>query len=103
MRKLYCTILFFILSVSQAQEILSQPESKTDHAFPFFKQYSGGVMVVQAKFADVPDTLNFILDTGSSNVSLDSSTCVEFKIPSKSYTDTTITGIGVFEKVRICI
>ncbi len=98
MRKLYCTILFLItLSVSHAQEILSQPEAKFITRFPF-KQYSGGVMVVQAQFANIKDTLNFILDTGSGGISLDSSTCVEFKIPLKP-TDTTITGIGGIRKV----
>ena len=98
MRKLYCTILFLIsISVSQAQEILSQPEAKLITRFPF-KQYSGGVMVVQALFANVKDTLNFILDTGSGGISLDSATCEEFKIPLRP-TDTTITGIGGIRKV----
>ena len=98
MRKLYCTILLlFTLYSSRAQEILSQPEAKLITKFPF-KQYSGGVMVVQARFADIKDTLNFILDTGSGGISLDSSTCVEFNIPLKP-TDTTITGIGGIRKV----
>ena len=98
MRKLYCTILFLIsISVSQAQEILSQPEAKLITRFPF-KQYSGGVMVVQALFGNIKDTLNFILDTGSGGISLDSATCVEFKIPLRP-TDTTITGIGGIRKV----
>ena len=55
-------------------------------------------MVVQALFANVKDTLNFILDTGSGGISLDSSTCAEFNIPLKP-TDTTITGIGGVRKV----
>ena len=98
MRKLYCTILLlFTLYCSQAQEILSQPEAKRITRFPF-KQYSGGVMVIQALFANIKDTLNFILDTGSGGISLDSSTCAEFKIPLKP-TDTTITGIGGIRKV----
>lgn len=98
MRKVFCTIIFLAsFSVSQAQEILSQPEAKFITRFPF-KQYSGGVMVVQALFANLKDTLNFILDTGSGGISLDSSTCVEFKIPLRP-TDTTITGIGGIRKV----
>lgn len=55
-------------------------------------------MVLQAKFGNVPDTLNFILDTGSGGISLDSSTCAEFNIPTKP-SDTTITGIGGIKKV----
>lgn len=98
MRKLYWTILLvFSAYISPAQEILSQPDAKLITRFPF-KQYSGGVMVVRARFANIPDTLNFILDTGSGGISLDSSTCIEFNIPLKP-TDTTITGIGGIRKV----
>ncbi len=98
MRKLYWTILLvFAAYISPAQEILSQPDAKLITRFPF-KQYSGGVMVIRARFADIPDTLNFILDTGSGGISLDSSTCIEFNIPLKP-TDTTITGIGGIRKV----
>lgn len=98
MRRSYSTILLlFTLYGSRAQEILSQPEAKLITSFPF-KQYSGGVMVIQALFANIKDTLNFILDTGSGGISLDSSTCVEFNIPLKP-TDTTITGIGGIRKV----
>jgi Aspartyl protease len=80
-----------------AQEILSQPQAKLLTRFPF-KQYSGGVMVVQAKFANMPDSLSFILDTGSGGISLDSSTCAELNIATTA-TDTSITGIGGVRKV----
>ena len=93
------SILFFIFSaaVSQSQEILSSPQAKLITSFPF-KQFSGGVMLVQARFANIPDTLNFILDTGSVGISLDSATCIEFNIATTA-TDTTITGIGGIRKV----
>ncbi|MFM2326761.1 MAG: hypothetical protein RIR31_963 [Bacteroidota bacterium] len=81
-----------------AQEILSQPTAKLLTRFPF-KQYSGGVMVIQARLGNIPDSLNFILDTGSGGISLDSSTCAEFNISSKA-SDTTITGIGGIRKAR---
>jgi hypothetical protein len=81
-----------------AQEILSPPESKFITIFPF-KMYSGGVMIVRAQFENVKDSLNFILDTGSGGISLDSSTCAEFNIASRA-TDTTITGIGGVRKVN---
>jgi hypothetical protein len=55
-------------------------------------------MVVKACFEDLKDSLNFILDTGSGGISLDSSTVDEFKIKS-TQTDTTITGIGGKRKV----
>ncbi len=98
MRKVCYIILFlFILGESQAQEILPQKQAQLLTRFPF-KQFSGGVMVIRARFANVPDTLNFILDTGSGGISLDSSTCAEFNIP-LTPTDTTITGIGGIRKV----
>lgn len=98
MRKLYLVIpLLFSLYSTRAQEILSQPESKLITRF-HFRQYSGGVMMIRAQFGNIKDSLNFILDTGSGGISLDSSTCDEFKIPIKA-TDTTITGIGGIRKV----
>ncbi|MEO6537124.1 MAG: aspartyl protease family protein [Ferruginibacter sp.] len=81
-----------------AQELLSQPNAKFITKFPF-KQYSGGVMIVRAVFENMKDSLNFILDTGSGGISLDSATCAEFHIPTKP-TDTTITGIGGIRKVH---
>ena len=91
MQKIYCAILsLFILVNLQAQEILPQKEAKFITRFPF-KQFSGGVMVLQARFGNIKDTLNFILDSGSGGISLDSSTCVEFDIPLRP-SDTTITG-----------
>jgi len=98
MRKLCHLALFFLLfPAAQAQEILPQAEAKFITSFPFH-QFSGGVMVIHAKFGNIPDSLNFILDTGSGGISLDSATCEEFKIPIKA-TDTTITGIGGVRKV----
>ncbi|NOU39329.1 MAG: signal protein PDZ [Ferruginibacter sp.] len=63
-----------------------------------FKIYTGGVIVFEAKFGNNPQTLNFILDTGSSGISLDSATCVELNIPLRP-TDTTIVGIAGSHKV----
>ena len=98
MRKIYLTILFLFSLVNlHAQEILPQKEAKLITRFPF-KQFSGGVMVLQALFGDLKDTLNFILDTGSGGISLDSSTCAEFNIALKP-SDTSITGIGGIRKV----
>jgi hypothetical protein len=99
MRKIYLAILcLFILINLHAQEILlPQKEAKFITRFPF-KQFSGGVMVLQARFGNIKDTLNFILDSGSGGISLDSATCAEFNIPLKA-SDTTITGIGGTHKV----
>lgn len=66
-------------------------------SFPF-KQFTGGVMVVQGRVDKYPDTLNFILDTGSSGISLDSITCARLKIPSV-LSDKYIRGIGGIKRV----
>lgn len=63
-----------------------------------FKQLTGGIVLLNGLFADFPDTLNFILDTGSGGISLDSSTAIYFKlkpVPSER----TIRGIAGIRKV----
>ena len=98
MIKINCFILLLLIATGlQAQEILTPPLAKLLTRFPF-KQFSGGVIVIEARFGNIPDTLNFVLDTGSGGISLDSATCDEFKIPIRA-TDTTITGFGGVHKV----
>ncbi len=98
--KISCFILFAFLTGFNVvgQEILSQPPSKFITRFPF-REFSGGVIVINAQFNNVKDTLNFILDTGSGGISLDSATCTEFNIATQT-SDTTITGIGGVRKVN---
>ena len=79
------------------QKVNSLPQAKFITRFPF-KQYSGGVMVVKARFGEIIDSLNFILDTGSGGISLDSATCTDRKI-AITPTDTVITGMGNSHKV----
>ncbi|MBK7884798.1 MAG: retropepsin-like domain-containing protein [Chitinophagaceae bacterium] len=98
MRSIKIIILsLFAYNASPAQEILVETPARLITRFPF-KQYSGGVIIINARIADIPDTLNFILDTGSGGISLDSSTCKELNLITKQ-TDTTITGMGVTKKV----
>ncbi len=90
-------LLFPVLCL--AQEILSpQPQAKFITRVPF-TQFSGGVMVVRACVENVKDSFNFILDTGSGGISLDSGTCAAFNIPTFQ-TDTSITGIAGVRKVH---
>ena len=96
-----CKFFIILLAIPawlHAQELLSPPVAKFITRFPF-TQYSGGVMIVKARFDNMKDSLNFILDTGSGGISLDSSTCAEFNIATER-TDTTITGIGGMRKVH---
>ena len=46
-----------------------------------FKQLNGGVILVKARFDNIQDTFNFILDTGSGGISLDSTTASRYSIP----------------------
>ena len=74
-----------------------EPSAKLLTRFTF-KQYTGGVIIVQGLLPGVPDSLNFILDTGSGGISLDSTTCADFQLPIRP-SDTTINGIGGMKKV----
>ncbi len=69
---LYLLLTFCGISVF-GQEMYSEKPAKFITSFPF-KQLNGGVMLVQARFDTLSDTLNFILDTGSGGISLDSTT-----------------------------
>jgi hypothetical protein len=93
-------LLYFFLAVSisvTAQEQFVEPPAKLITSFKF-RQLSGGVIMLNALFANFPDTLNFILDTGSGGISLDSNTVEYFNIkPTPS--DLTILGIAGSRKV----
>jgi hypothetical protein len=69
--------------------------------FPFH-QYYGGVVVIRAKLKGIPDTLQFILDTGSAGISLDTNTCVRLGIPLIP-TDKIVRGVGGSKKVAFAM
>ena len=81
-----------------AQETFVQPASKLITTFPF-TVFTGGVILIRAKLNNFPDSLNFILDTGSGGISLDSITCETLKmVPLPS--DKTILGIAGVRQVK---
>lgn len=81
----------------QSQEEFVEPPARLLTSFPF-KQLSGGVVLINGHFSNFPDTLNFILDTGSGGISLDSATVQHFGLtPTPS--DMTILGIAGLRKV----
>jgi len=100
MRKVFLIFLsLFLGATASAQEILTpQLQARFVTHFPF-KQYSGGVMIVRALLTGVPDTLNFILDTGSGGISLDSATCATYGLQPR-YSDTIVTGMGSAHKAK---
>lgn len=93
-------ILFILLLLAQvttqAQEEFITP-SRFITRFPF-KQLTGGVILLQARFDAYPDTLNFILDSGSGGISLDSTTVEYFKLKPQP-SDRTIRGIAGIRNV----
>lgn len=98
MMKFYLKVLLLFFTVNlQAQPFTGNEPPGFITQFGF-KQYSGGVMIVQATINNITDTLNFILDTGSGGISLDSTTCQKYKLPLQT-TDTVITGMGLAHKV----
>ncbi|WP_298391770.1 aspartyl protease family protein, partial [Hydrotalea sp.] len=63
-----------------------------------FVQLSGGIIILKATLDSIPDSLNFILDTGSGGISLDSATVDEFHLE-RVHTDRTIRGIAGIKTV----
>lgn len=72
------TIFFRIPASAQQNNDLPKAQLLTQFQF---QHLTGGVVLIKGVFNDIPDSLNFILDTGSGAISLDSSTAEEFKIP----------------------
>ncbi len=90
-------ILLLLSFWANAQEQFVEPPARQLTTFGF-RQLSGGVILLKAQFDNFPDTLNFILDSGSGGISLDSTTVVKFGItPTPS--DFTILGIAGIRKV----
>lgn len=58
-----------------------------------FEQLTGGIVILRATLDKFPDTLNFILDTGSGGISLDTLTALYYKLPIEN-SDRTVRGIG---------
>lgn len=89
--------LTFLPSYSQEQNIEKNARLITRFSF---RQLSGGVALVQANFDTISAPFNFIMDTGSGAISLDSSTTAEFKIPHLP-SGRTINGIAGIREVDV--
>jgi hypothetical protein len=92
------TTLVSLSGALGAQETFVQPASRLITTFPF-TVFTGGVILIRARVGDFPDTLNFILDTGSGGISLDSNTCVRLKMEPQP-SDKTILGIAGVRQVK---
>jgi hypothetical protein len=101
MKKIISVLSIFTLLLASlplaAQEEFIEPPAKRLTRIPF-TQLTGGIVIIQATLNDFPDTLNFILDTGSSGISLDSTTADYLKLNPVA-TERTIRGIAGIRKV----
>ncbi|MCR6719235.1 MAG: retropepsin-like domain-containing protein [Chitinophagaceae bacterium] len=94
-------ILLFVLlplfSPVWSREEFIEPPSRVLTTIPF-EQLTGGVIILKAKFDSFSDTLNFILDSGSSGISVDSTLVADWGlVPEPS--DRSIRGIAGIRKV----
>ena len=99
-RKALFLPVFLILFTGRsagAQETFTQP-ARLITTFPF-TMFTGGVILLRARLDNFADTLNFILDTGSGGISLDSMTCLNLKLTPKP-SDRTILGIAGVRQVK---
>ena len=93
---LICMIILGTKDVS-AQEQFIEPPSKKITSFRF-QLLTGGIIIVKAKLNNYPDSLQFLLDTGSGGISLDSMTVEKYRIPVVP-SDKKIKGIGGIKTV----
>lgn len=75
-RLLYSILILFSSIASFSQEEFIEPSKFLTRIS--FEQLTGGVILIHGKFDSFPDTLNFILDSGSGGISLDSLTTKDF-------------------------
>lgn len=93
---LYLWLVLFTFQVSAQEEFVQEP-SKIITKFKF-KMLSGGVIIITAQLGEKNDSLNFVLDTGSGGISLDSATVVNLKLSSVK-SNRTIRGIAGIKQV----
>jgi hypothetical protein len=89
----FCTA--FQLVFAQEEFVLPQAKQITRFSFVLL---SGGIIIIKAGIDHIPDSLNFVLDTGSGGISLDSSTASKFKLITTP-SDRTIKGIAGTKQV----
>lgn len=100
----YCALfLFFFLELLLTHNLFAQNRKRIFKTplvarFPF-KVLDGGVIIINGTIDPYPDSLTFILDTGSGGISLDSSTVAQLGIPVVP-SEITLRGIGSTKKLN---
>lgn len=88
MKKYFTSILAFLFLINTVHS----QDAKRIAKFGFIT-LTGGTVIIKAKFDNFSDTLNFVFDTGSGGISLDSTTAENFGL-SPEKTDKVIKGIA---------
>lgn len=90
-------VLLLAASTLEAQEEFVQPPARLLTTIPF-RILTGGVIILKARFSNHPDSLNFVFDTGSGGISLDSMTARNLNLKAMP-SDRTIRGIAAIRQV----
>jgi Aspartyl protease/PDZ domain len=96
--KVLGSLLLSLIGIAGIHAQKSSGNAKLITQIPF-TTFTGGVVVVRAQLIGYSDTLNFIMDTGSGGISLDSATCIRLNI-TPARTDRLIMGIGGVRQLR---
>ncbi|WP_240671024.1 pepsin/retropepsin-like aspartic protease family protein [Lacibacter luteus] len=92
------TICLLLLCGKLVAQEKSFPPARLLTSF-HFEQLSGGIIVLHATLNNLPDTLNFILDSGSGGISLDTLTALYYRLPLEP-SDRTVRGIGGIKPIH---
>ncbi len=102
MKPLLLILLLIVLGKpTQAQEEFVPPDCQLITKIRF-TQLSGGIIILKAQLDQYPDSLNFVFDTGSGGISLDSATIAYFNIP-LTKSEKTIRGIAGIKTVDFAL
>jgi predicted aspartyl protease len=94
-------VLLCLCSGGIAQEEFIPPQAKLITKLPF-TQISGGIVIIKAQLDNFPDSLNFVFDTGSGGISLDSVTANYLSLK-LTKSDKTIRGIAGVKLVEFAL
>lgn len=101
MKKLLLFILLFVCAASYAFPKVPMPDTPAAKHLTYvpFTILTGGIIIIRTTLDNFPDSLNFVLDTGSGGISLDSTTCDYLKIK-KEHSNVMIKGIAGVHSVQ---
>ena len=97
-KRILLAIILFSTMVVRAQEEFVPPPAQLLTTIPF-RMLTGGIITLKARVSDFKDSMNFILDTGSGGISLDSMTALYLNVKTE-LSDRTIRGIAGIRQVR---